>query len=219
MSSEKKEAYPLSWPEGWPRTRPQDQRGQAAWKKPANHYRAALADELERMKSPSAVISCNVPLNLRGAMTTGVEPRDVGVAVYFSRVVKEDFSWQDVLGIRDPIAATESQVQEAFKRLAQIYHPDRGGDLAMFQKVTTARDQALRWINRKTDQNLPYVIACDQFKEVRLNMAAIVLTIKAIRQIERCGTSSLLERAFKGFSALPAYEGTDEGGRRASTSA
>jgi hypothetical protein len=32
-------------------------------------------------------------------------------------------------------------------------------------------------------------------------MAAIVMTIKAIRQIERCGTSSLLERAFKGFSA------------------
>lgn len=206
--AEKKEAYPLAWPEGWPRVRPQDQRSQAAWKRTANQYREALATELERMGSPSAVISSNVPLNLRGGMTLGVEPRDVGVAVYFSRKVKEDFSWQDVLGIRDPIAATEGQIQDAFKRLAQTYHPDRGGDLAMFQKVTTARDNALLWINRKTDQNLPYVIACDQFKEVRLNMAAIVLTLKAIRQIERCGTSSLLERAFKGFSALPAYAGT-----------
>jgi hypothetical protein len=28
---------------------------------------------------------------------------------------------------------------------------------------------------------------------------------RAIRQIERCGTSSLLERAFKGFSALPEF--------------
>lgn len=55
------------------------------------------------------------------------------------------------------------------------------------------------------------VIACDQFKEVRLNMAAIVLTIKAIRQIERCGTSSLLERAFKGFSALPETAGPSGG--------
>lgn len=206
--AEKKEAFPLSWPEDWPRTRPQDQRSMAAWKKTANQYREALATELERMGSPAAVISSNVPLNLRGAMTPGVEPRDVGVAVYFSRKAKEDFSWQDVLGIRDPIAATEGQVQEQFKRLAQIYHPDRGGDLAMFQKITQARDHAIRWIHRKSEQSLPYVIACDQFREVRLNMAAIVLTIRAIRQIERCGTSSLLERAFKGFAALPAQGGT-----------
>lgn len=177
----------------------------ASWKRTANQYRDALVTELSRMNSPSAVISSNVPLNLRGAMTPGVEPRDVGVAVYFQRKAKEDFSWQDVLGIRDPIAATEAQIQEAFKRLAQLYHPDRGGDIAMFQKVTLARDNALRWLNRKTNQNFDYVIACDQFREVRLNMAAIVMTIKAIRQIERCGTSSLLERAFRGFSALPAY--------------
>jgi hypothetical protein len=209
MPAEKKEAFPLSWPSDWPRTRPQDQRPMASWKGTANKYRDALVTELSRMESPSAVISSNVPLNLRGAMTAGVEPRDVGVAVYFSRKVKEDFSWQDVLGIHDPIAATEGQIQEAFKRLAQLYHPDRGGDLAMFQKVTSARDNALRWLNRKSDQNFAYVIAADQFKEVRLNMAAIVQTIKAIRQIERCGTSSLLERAFKGFSALPAYAGTE----------
>lgn len=205
MNAEKKEAFPLSWPQDWPRTRPQDQRSMASWKKTANQYRDALVKELSRMESPTAVISSNVPLNLRGAMTPGIEPRDVGVAVYFSRKVKEDFGWQDVLGIRDPIAATEAQVQESFKRLAQLYHPDRGGDIAMFQKVTSARDNALRWINRKTDQNFGYVIAADQFKEVRLNMAAIVMTIRAIRQIERCGTSSLLERAFKGFSALPEY--------------
>ena len=207
--AEKKDVYPLSWPEDWPRTRPQDQRAMASWKRTANQYRDALVTELTRMESPSAVISSNVPLNLRGAMTPGIEPRDVGVAVYFSRKVKEDFSWQDVLGIRDPIAVTEAQIQESFKRLAQVYHPDRGGDIAMFQKVTSARDNALRWINRKSDQNFAYVIAADQFKEVRLNMAAIVNTIKAIRQIERCGTSSLLERAFKGFSALPAAAGGD----------
>lgn len=204
MIADKKEVFPLTWPEDWPRTRPQDQRPMASWKRTANQYRDALVTELSRMESPSAVISSNVPLTLRGSMTTGVEPRDVGVAVYFSRKVKEDFSWQDVLGIRDPIAATEGQVQESFRRLAQLYHPDRGGDIAMFQKVTEARDNALRWINRSSNQNLDHVIACDQFKEVRLNMAAIVMTIKAIRQIERCGASSLLERAFRGFSALPA---------------
>lgn len=196
-----KEAYPLAWPDGWPRTRPQDRKQQGAWKRTANQSRDALEKELKRMESPSFVISSNVPLNQRGAMTPGIEPLDVGVAVYFSRKFKEDFSWQDALNIHDP-APTEAQVTEAFKRLAQQYHPDRGGDVAMFHSVTKHRDNALRWINRKSNQNFDYVIACDVFREVRLNMAAIVLTIKAIRQIERCGTSSLLERAFKGFAAL-----------------
>lgn len=202
MSATPRETYPLSWPEGWTRTRPQNQRKMAAWKKTANQYRDALAKELTRMESPSFVISSNVPLNQRGGMTFGIEPRDVGVAVYFARKIEEDFRWQDVLSLKDPYPS-EAQVQDAYRRLAQIHHPDKGGDLAMFQEVTRQRDNALRWLNRST-QDLPYVIACDTFAEVRLNMAAIVMTIRAIRQIERCGTSSLLERAFKGFSALPA---------------
>lgn len=203
MSAVKKEAFPLSWPENWPRTRIQDRKPMSSWKRTANQYREALADELGRMKAPSAVISSNVPLNLRGAMTGGIEPADIGVAVYFSLPDKEDFSWQEVLGIHDP-GPTEAQIQDAFKRLAVLYHPDKGGDLAMFQKAAKARDAALRWITRSNNQNFGYVIACDAFKEVRLNMCAIVQTLKSIRQIERCGTSALLERAFKGFSALPA---------------
>lgn len=196
------ESFPLHWPQGWPRVRPQDRRHMAAWKRTANQYREALTKELDRMESPSFVISCNVPVTLRGSMTPGVEPLDVGVAVYFSRKFKEDFSWQDGLGIHDP-APTEEQVQDAFRRLAQMYHPDKpGGDIGLFQSVVKHRDNALRWIGRKQNQNFDYVIACDQFREVRLNMAAIVMTIKAIRQIERCGTSSLMERAFKGFSAI-----------------
>jgi hypothetical protein len=186
----------------------------SAWKRTANQYREALVTELTRMKSPSAVISSNVPLNLRGGLESkGVEPLDVGVAVYFSRPAKEDFSWQDALGIHDP-APTEEQVQSAYRKLAGQYHPDRGGDAAMFASVTKHRDNALRWINQRTSQRFDYVIACDQFREVRLNMAAIVLTIRAIRQIERCGTSSLLERAFKGFSALPAYVESNAVGAR-----
>lgn len=214
MAAEKRETFPLSWPDDWQRTRPQDRRPMAAWKRTANQYREALVMELTRMESPMAVISSNVPLNLRGGLETkGVEPLDVGVAVYFSRKMKEDFSWQDALGIHDP-APTETQINESFRRLAALHHPDRGGDVAMFQSVTKHRDNALRWVNRKTNQKFDYVIACDQFKEVRLNMAAIVMTIKAIRQIERCGTSSLLERAFKGFSALPAQAGADAVGVR-----
>lgn len=34
--------------------------------------------------------------------------------------------------------ATELQIKQAYRRLAQKHHPDRGGDPAAFQKVTKA---------------------------------------------------------------------------------
>lgn len=79
MIAEKKEAYPLTWPTDWPRTRPQDQREMRSWKKTANQYREALVTELTRMEAPSAVISSNVPLNLRGAMTAGEARRGMSL--------------------------------------------------------------------------------------------------------------------------------------------
>lgn len=46
--------------------------------------------------------------------------------------------------------------------------------------------------------------ACDKWRTVADNMHAIELTISALRGIERWGSSSILERAFAGFAALPA---------------
>jgi DnaJ-like protein len=212
MTAEKKEAFPLSWPEDWPRTRPQDQRAMASWKRNANQYREDLAKELDRIKAPIAIISTNVPINVRGLMTAGVEPRDVGVAIYFSKPAKEDFRWQDALGLHMP-APTDEEIQAAYRRLAAQHHPDKGGDIEMFRALTQHRDTALRWANRAA-ATPQHVIACDLFKEVRLNLAAIAFTLKAIRQIDRCGTSSMLERSFKGFLALAADAGPTAGAAR-----
>lgn len=35
-AADKKEAYPLSWPENWPRTRIQDRKPMSSWKRTAN---------------------------------------------------------------------------------------------------------------------------------------------------------------------------------------
>lgn len=208
MMAEKKEEYPLHWPQEWPRTRPQDRRDMKSWKGTANKYRDALITEMERMQCPAFVISSNVALTQRSQMVAGIEPVDVGVSVYFSRKLKEDFSWQDALSIHDP-APTEEQITASYRRLAQKFHPDvPGGDAALFSAVTRHRDNAMRYIKQQQHRSFDYVIACDSFISVRLNMAAIVSTIKAIRAIERAGTSSLMERAFKGFSALPAQGGS-----------
>jgi hypothetical protein len=208
VTAEKKEAYPLHWPQDWPRTRPQDQRAMKPWKRTANQYREELAKELDRRKTPVAIISSNVPLNVRGVMTAGIEPRDVGVAIYFSMPTKEDFRWQDALQLQNIVVPTEDQVNTAYRKLAAQYHPDRlgGGDREMFLALSQHRDNALRWINRATAPP-EHAIACDTFKTVTWNLAAIAFTLKAMRQIDRCGTSSMLERAFKGFLALASDAG------------
>lgn len=45
--------------------------------------------------------------------------------------------------------------------------------------------------------------ACDKYELVWENMRAVAKTIEAIRGIERWGSSDMMERAFRGFTALP----------------
>lgn len=50
----------------------------------------------------------------------------------------------------------------------------------------------------------PQVIACDRWYRVGENARAIWYALEALRQIERCGASQVIERAYAGFAALPA---------------
>jgi hypothetical protein len=211
-----KEAYPLSWPDGWVRTRTEHRRPNSNWKKPFGAYRDELIAEVERMKATSLVLSTNVPLNLRGLPREGYNPPDPGVAVYFTRKQREDRAWYDVLAItnvpeKPPADLADRKrvialIDEQFRKFSKKYHPDvNGGDIALFQQLVRARDAGKAFYEGKRGMEHEYVLACDLFVEVRLNMHAIGLTIEAMRQIERCGASSMLERAFRGFiAALPA---------------
>lgn len=207
-----KEAYPLSWPDGWVRTRPEYRRGNRTWKKTFGMYRDELISEIERLKATSLVLSTNIPLNLRGLPREGYNPPDPGVAVYFGREQREDRTWRDVLLITAPDDPRNVDKEKAlalvdtqFRKFSKQYHPDVGGDLPLFQQLVRARDQAKDFFNGVKRVDHEYVLACDLFREVRLNMHAIGLTVEAMRQIERCGASSMLERAFRGFmAALPA---------------
>lgn len=53
----------------------------------------------------------------------------------------------------------------------------------------------------------PMCFACDQYRKVRENIRGIGLTIAAIRAIERYGSSDMMERAFRGFTAIPEAAG------------
>ena len=87
-------AFPLAWPEGWPRT-PFHERemGNARYRggtwrdpKPLTMARAqrGLYDELERLGASSLVVSSNLVRNLDGSIRSNQRrPDDPGVAIYF----------------------------------------------------------------------------------------------------------------------------------------
>lgn len=52
-------------------------------------------------------------------------------------------------------------------------------------------------------KNKPMCFACDGYYSARENIRATSLTIEALRGIERWGASDMMERAFRGFTALP----------------
>lgn len=58
------------------------------------------------------------------------------------------------------------------------------------------------------------VIACDRWDRVRDNVHAVELSIQALRGLERWGASSVVERAFQGFTALPPAGGTSDERRK-----
>jgi hypothetical protein len=53
---------------------------------------------------------------------------------------------------------------------------------------------------REGDQ---YAIACDRWDLIKDNIRAIGLSIAALNQLDRCGASRIIDRAYRGFQALP----------------
>lgn len=194
-------SFPLSWPDGWPRTQAH-LRKDSPFKRPVSYAargrsmdecRRGLASELRLLGATKEVLSTNVKLRLDGLPYSGqAQPVDPGVAVYFElkkksvslacdkwRRVEDNIwaivkhiesirgqerwgvgnveqafrgymalpgpgesgglSWWTVLGV--PINAGGDQVKEAYRILVAKHHPDRGGDVEMFHRVTQAFQQ------------------------------------------------------------------------------
>lgn len=65
------------------------------------------------------------------------------------------------------------------------------------------RGVAVYWLTPKGKQQC---MAIDRYLRVADNLAAIAATLEAMRAIERHGGADILDRAFTGFTALPAPE-------------
>lgn len=98
------DAYPLAWPDGWPRTpaanqvdaqhqfkRPDKQKGYGTKPWTFAAARLALIEEIFRLSNlQSAVVSSNWPLDRKGhARADARRPPDQGIAIYFTRGGKQ----------------------------------------------------------------------------------------------------------------------------------
>lgn len=114
------DAYPLTWPQGWPRHRGPRERGTFQGTPAA--VREQLIDEIDRMLNsargytfrPSIIISSNLPLRRDGMpIANAREPLDPGIAVYFKRDGKTvcfacdkfDRTWKNMRAISKTIEA------------------------------------------------------------------------------------------------------------------
>lgn len=195
-----REHSPLNWPAGWTRTEIRDRKPQNGWKGNFRAYRDAVVKELSRIGVTDILISFNVEPTSR---------MDPGVAVYFSKPLEADYSWQAALGINTP-APTLEQIEGAYREKAMIHHPDRGGDIEIFKQLGEHRKQAREWVLGTHSHQHDYSIPCDRFNEVRLNLSAIRLGLSALRQLDRVGIPGALERTFRGLkTALPAHASSE----------
>lgn len=77
------EAYPLAWPDGWPR-KTWHQRRLATYRTEFGRARDHLLNELRLGRSRHVILSSNVPLRRDGLPLASMrEPTDPGVAVYW----------------------------------------------------------------------------------------------------------------------------------------
>lgn len=145
-------AYPLQWPEGWPRT---------------SHY-------------------ARIPGRFSTRRNSRTMAQDLTVADGVERVLDELSRFG--IGREDIVISTNLKT-----RLDGLPRSD--------QKAPHDPGAAVYWETRKGQRK---VMAIDQYLKVADNLAAIAATLDAMRAIERHGGAQILDRAFTGFTALPA---------------
>ena len=190
------EAYPLAWPQGWPRKKSY-QRSRAKFSTSGRVLSVMdgvqrVLLELERLgvKRDDLVISTDIPTRLDGLPRSDRTVADPGVAVYWRKradtrcmaidrydrvadnlaaiaatleamraierhggaeILDRAFTgfvalpapeqWWQVLGVAEN--ATCEEIDAAYRRLAALHHPDRGGDNAQMARINAARGEGL----------------------------------------------------------------------------
>jgi hypothetical protein len=130
-------AFPLAWPQGWPRT-PDHRRvsnhpfGGRTYPLTFDRARRQLLDELARLGAKNIVLSTNIPLRQDGQPYAGAADRgmdDPGVAVYF-RLKDRDLSMA-----RDGFTNIAANMRSLFLAVDGLRQLERHGGSYMMDRA------------------------------------------------------------------------------------
>lgn len=141
------EAYPLCWPDGWPRTAPhlrqkgdqfvtrrQEVGDSYAVSRPITLTKARrlLVDELARLKATGFVMSSNLQVRNDGELRTGEAdrcPTDPGIAIYFS------YKGKPMVMASDRFATTAANVRSLGLAIEAMRQLERHGGGQMMERA------------------------------------------------------------------------------------
>jgi hypothetical protein len=132
------EAYPLRWPEGWPRTNPwsreSDNRFGGSGKITVGRARDQLMDELRRLGATEIVVSSNVPVRSDGLLyADNKRLDDPGIAVYFK------FKKKSYVMARDAFTSVAGNLRTLGLAIEGLRQLERHGGSIMLEKMFEGR--------------------------------------------------------------------------------
>ena len=131
------EAYPLQWPEGWPRTpsyrRESDNRFGGRAGVTVGRARDQLMDELRRLGATDIVVSTNVPVKADGLLyADNKRLDDPGIAIYFK------FKRKSLVMARDVFVSVAGNLRTLGLAVEAMRQLERHGGSFMFEKAFTS---------------------------------------------------------------------------------
>lgn len=135
------QAFPLQWPQGWPRTAPEyreegryrfkrstRERGAMFWS--MSEATSALFEEIRLLGGTGPILSSNVALRLDGLPRSGQRtPDDPGVAVYFT------FDGEQVAMGRDAFMRPEENIRSLTLAIQGLRQMERHGGGTMLKRA------------------------------------------------------------------------------------
>ena len=126
------EAYPLQWPDGWPRS-PESTRGylQSQYNRPGwDKVVRRLLDELKRLGAKNIVLSTNQPIR-RDGLPYAQQRRigDPGAAVYFLRAGRQ------LVMAQDRFLAVDDNIRSLALAIEGMRQMERHGGATMMDKA------------------------------------------------------------------------------------
>lgn len=126
------EAYPLSWPEGWPRTPPHKRTTHSRFQTTFVRARSELLDELRRMGAKNVIVSSWLTLRRDGLPYADQARRridDPGVAVYFTLREKS------MVMARDSFDSVHDNLRSIGLAVAHLRGLERHGGATMMERA------------------------------------------------------------------------------------